>query len=242
MFDAILDRTIVELEPGRAIEIPPDEMHQDILLPLLPAMLTDRAIRQSWIGQTASGFCSRLREHLQSGTAAPPRWSADDFEIHVTSSYLAGPDAKALADTLLSEPSIRELTADLMNRLLDLVWPGLASLSMPAIPPSEPAGESAIQLPVAVKSESVRQDTEVVGTVIPVAPSHHRSSSAPVPAPPTHHVAPWRLLRTCGWKTRLNPLAGPQAKAAWEAANPLACNPLRPSSDSRHGWKIAGAR
>ena len=107
------------------IAIPDDELHREIIVPLLPAMLADTAIRGHWSEQAATGFVARIGRHFENGEPAP-RWLPGDFEIHVTASYSAGADARALADTLLSEDSLRDLTAALMNQLLDALWPSLA--------------------------------------------------------------------------------------------------------------------
>ncbi|MEO6785361.1 MAG: hypothetical protein ABI318_04435 [Chthoniobacteraceae bacterium] len=104
------------------IAIPDDALHREIIVPLLPAMLGDKSIRQHWSEQAATGFPARLARHLDGGEPAP-RWLPGDFEIHVTASYSAGADARALADTLLSEESLRDMTAALMNQLLDVLWP-----------------------------------------------------------------------------------------------------------------------
>ena len=102
-FPSLLDEAIARLSaPDDAgIVFPDDEIHRDILIPLLPAMLGDAAIRECW---SAAGIADR-------------EWVADDFEIPVTASYHASPDARALADTLLAEPSFRELCAALLNQL-----------------------------------------------------------------------------------------------------------------------------
>lgn len=97
-------------ERASALGLPDDELHREILLPLLPAMLGDAAIRQHWLEQSTAGFLAALRAHLQ-GESPAPRWTADDLEIHVTASYCAGADARALADTLLSEVPLRALAA-----------------------------------------------------------------------------------------------------------------------------------
>ena len=115
------------------ITIPDDELHREIIVPLLPAMLGDKSIRQHWSEQAATGFPARLARHFDGGDPAP-RWLPRDFEIHVTASYSAGSDARALADTLLSEDSMRDMTAALMNQLLDAVWPSLAPVAGPAEP------------------------------------------------------------------------------------------------------------
>ena len=102
-FPSLLEEAIARLSaPDDAgLVFPDDEIHRDILIPLLPAMLGDAAIREHW---SAAGIAAR-------------EWVADDFEIPVTASYHASPDARALADTLLAEPSFRELCAALLNQL-----------------------------------------------------------------------------------------------------------------------------
>jgi hypothetical protein len=119
----LLDASGALLVSDRSEELalPDDELHNEILRPLLPAMLADAALREFWLGQETRGFLGRLAAHLR-GEGARPKWEAGDFEIHVTASYRAGADARALADTLLSEESLRGLTADLMNRVLEMVW------------------------------------------------------------------------------------------------------------------------
>ncbi len=102
-FPRLLDEAIARLSApdDASVVFPDDEIHRDILFPLLPAMLGDAAIREHW---SAAGIAAR-------------EWIADDFEIPVTASYHASPDARALADTLLAEPSFRELCAALLNQL-----------------------------------------------------------------------------------------------------------------------------
>ena len=130
--------TLLAAPKSAGIAIPDDELHREIIVPLLPAMLADAAIRGHWSEQAATGFVARLARHFQSGDPAPC-WLPGDFEIHVTASFSAGPDARALADTLLSEDSLRDMTASLMNQLLDALWPSLAP--SPRAVPAEPATE-----------------------------------------------------------------------------------------------------
>ena len=127
IFHRLLDESSALLAaPGSAgIAIPDDELHREIIVPLLPAMLGDKAIRGHWSEQAATGFVARIARHFENGDPAP-RWTPGDFEIHVTASYSAGADARALADTLLSEESLRDMTATLMNQLLDTLWLSLA--------------------------------------------------------------------------------------------------------------------
>ncbi len=121
-FERLLDASAVIFAPERVAELglPDDELHNEILLPLLPAMIADKAIREHWKTRTA-GFVSRLKG-LPEPSVALPRWNAADFEIHVTASYQAGVDARALADTLLSEESLREMVAAIMNTATQKVW------------------------------------------------------------------------------------------------------------------------
>ncbi len=128
----LLDLTAGALAPGRAADFgfPNDELHREILLPLLPAMLADPAIRAHWNSRSAGGFVHRLKTATTEG-GEPPQWQAADFEIHVTASYLAGPDARALSDTLLSEESLREMAAGVLNSVLASVWLELSAASAP---------------------------------------------------------------------------------------------------------------
>ena len=121
--ESLLDACAALFAPERVSELalPDDELHNEILLPLLPAMIADKAIREHWNSRSASGIAARLKALPDDG-GEPPRWSAADFEIHVTASYQATPDARALADTLLSEESLRELAASLMNTVTEKVW------------------------------------------------------------------------------------------------------------------------
>ena len=130
LFHRLLDESssLLAAPESDGIAIPDDELHREIIVPLLPAMLADAAIRGHWNEQHATGFVARIARHFENGDPAP-RWTPADFEIHVTASYSAGPDARALADTLLSEESLREMTAALMNQLLDVLWPVIAPAS-----------------------------------------------------------------------------------------------------------------
>ena len=143
LFHRLLDESSALLTaPERAgIVIPDDELHREIIVPLLPAMLGDKAIRGHWNEQHATGFVARVGRHFENGDPAP-RWTPADFEIHVTASYSAGADARALADTLLSEDSLRDMTSLLMNQLLDALWPTIA----PA-PAAVAVPEPAIEIP-----------------------------------------------------------------------------------------------
>ena len=138
IFHRLLDESssLLASPESAGLAIPDDDLHREIIVPLLPAMLADTAIRQHWSEQAATGFVARIGRHFENGEPAP-RWLPGDFEIHVTASFSAGPDARALADTLLSEDSLRDLTATVMNQLLDAAWPSLAPAAI-ALPEVEP--------------------------------------------------------------------------------------------------------
>lgn len=142
MFLRLLDASAAALAPGRVegLAFPDDDLHREILLPLLPAMITDKAIRGYWQEHAAAGFIHRLGIALD-GDGEYPQWKAVDFEIHVTASYLAGSDARALADTLLSEASLREMAAAILNAALIKLWP---DFSLAPTPPLEPATSSVV--------------------------------------------------------------------------------------------------
>jgi hypothetical protein len=174
IFRRLLDESFALLaSPESAgIAIADDELHREIIVPLLPAMLADKSIRQHWSEQAATGFPARIGRHFENGGPAP-RWTPADFEIHVTASYSAGPDARALADTLLSEDSLRDLTAALMNQLLDALWPSLAPAPPDTRPPSEP---------VSAPAKPEQPATE--GMPIAPEPKPEISGIEPLPAKP----------------------------------------------------------
>ena len=183
LFHRLLDESALLLAAPEAagIVIPDDELHRENIVPLLPTMLADAAIRGHWHEQTASGFVVRIARHFENGDPAP-RWTPGDFEIHVTASYSASPDARALADTLLSEESLREMTAALMNQLLDALWPKLAPV---------PVGVAAVEAAVAEAapveiSEPPIPAVEVTPPVeAPVADEVPASVVQPTPQPPS---------------------------------------------------------
>jgi hypothetical protein len=131
-------------------------------------MLADAAIRGHWTEQHATGFVARIGRHFEDGDPAP-RWTPGDFEIHVTASYSAGADARALADTLLSEESLRDMTAGLMNQLLDALWSGIAPAAPMAqaepeleVAPLETPASVALPEPVPAASVLVEIIEEIV--------------------------------------------------------------------------------
>ena len=182
IFHRLLDESAERLAApeGAGIAIPDDDLHREIIVPLLPAMLGDKSIRQHWIEQAATGFPARLARHFENSDPAP-RWLPGDFEIHVTASYSAGADARALADTLLSEDSMRDMTAALMNQLLDVLWPSLAPA--PDAAPAEP--EPAVEiLPVKILAAETSEPEIPAPTAAeipePIIPSELGSVAAPV--------------------------------------------------------------
>ena len=189
-FHRLLDESSAMLAAPESagLAIPDDELHREIIVPLLPAMLADAAIRQHWSEQVATGFLARIARHFDGGDPAP-RWLPGDFEIHVTASYSAGPDARALADTLLSEESLRDMTAALMNQLLDVLWPSLAPAPIPVSSEPRAAAETpAIEITAPAVMEisepiiPANMDKEPV-PVLPVEIPEEIVSPAIVPQP-----------------------------------------------------------
>lgn len=170
LFHRLIDESsaLLAAPESAGIAIPDDELHREIIVPLLPAMLADAAIRGHWSEQAATGFVARIGRHFENGDPAP-RWTPGDFEIHVTASYSAGADARALADTLLSEESLRDMTASLMNQLLDALWFSIAPAATAPQPEPEIKGApveipAPIVLPGPVPVSSVR--VEIVETIV----------------------------------------------------------------------------
>jgi hypothetical protein len=218
IFRHLLDESAALIgDPRHAgVAIPDDDLHRDILLPLLPAMLGDGAIRKHWHDQAATGFLARLTRHLQ-GAEPAPRWQAGDFEIHVTASYSAGPDAKALADTLLSEKSLRDMSAALMNQILDAAWPKLALAAV------ETAVVEAAPIPELVVAVAETR-------AIPPAPERAAIGLPPLPAAMLKHRAKWKAVRT----GRENPISGAKTwrgkigEPDWSSSYPIAGGTAEP--------------
>jgi len=227
VFAQLLDRTAASLAPenASAFDVPSDELHQEILLPLLPALLGDNAIRSHWETNKSTGFFARLQSHLDHD-APRPHWTAEDFAIHVTASYSASPDARALADTLLSEESLRDLAASLMNKVLGSIWP---ELPLP----------SAARAPL-VASDEAQETDEVVSLarVVDVGSSREPLlEEAKKPAEMVRafsFVAPINsrlLARPQPWNSRRNPLAGARTPIPLTLLPSFPENPLDPRFD-----------
>ena len=184
-------------------------------------MLGDKVIQQHWREQTTTGFMARLNAHL-TGDAERPRWTPADFEIHVTASYSAGPDAKALADTLLSEESLRDMTAALMNQLSEPAWSQLPkSEAIESVPEEEaPRAESKVFAPEPAIDSEQKQAEEVEAVRIEPAIAGKTPS----------HVAP--ALRPIPWDPRRNPIRG-GGFLGFAFSNSLAGNPLKPWKSER---------
>ncbi len=182
-FQRLLDQSsaLLATPGGSGTAIPDDDLHREIIVPLLPTMLGDKAIREHWIEQAATGFPARLARHFDEGEPAP-HWLPEDFEIHVAASYHAGADARALADTLLSEESLRDMTATLMNQLLDVLWlslaPALAEIAEPIIPPAPELGSESVPAPVVEIAEEVLPPVNEPEPTVEIQPVQWQPSRA----------------------------------------------------------------
>jgi hypothetical protein len=219
VFARVLEATIALLDPPRANEmgVPDDDLHREILLPLLPTMLGDKVIQQHWREQTTTGFMARLGAHLV-GDAERPQWMPADFEIHVAASYSAGPDAKALADTLLSEESLRDLTAALMNQLSDPAWAQLPKAEGVETVP-EPKAAPLVEVAVAGPEPAIASEEKQAEEVGVAKTEPAKGDQTP------SHVVP--TMRPIPWNSRRNPIRG-GGFLGFAFSNSLAGNPLKP--------------
>jgi outer membrane biosynthesis protein TonB len=214
LFHRLLDESSALLTaPERAgIVIPDDDLHREIIVPLLPAMLGDKAIRGHWNEQHATGFVARVGRHFENGDPAP-RWMPGDFEIHVTASYSAGADARALADTLLSEDSLRDMTSALMNQLLDALWPTIAPAPA-AVAVPEPAIEiPPMEIPAA----------EIPSPDIPAPIEAPAAAEIPEPIEPAREI-PEPIVST-ETKPELQPASELEPGSTSSPAEPVASEP-----------------
>lgn len=248
LFSRLLDAAVEQLAPENvgALDAPNDEIHQEILLPLLPPMLADNAIRAHWRDQKTTGFFARLQRHLD-GSGEQPRWVADDFEIHVTASYSAGADARALADTLLSEESFRDLTAELLNRAMEAIWPEVMVPAPAATPTVADAAAGEAPLTPAGATGTPAEEELFGHEPLEFETEFARSSSAPAPvqsAPAEPGILAGTMLRSRPfrpqpWQTRHNPISAALYPTPSGFKNYLARNPLERGSERRHA-RLAG--
>ena len=116
------------------IPFPDDEMHRDVILPLLPAMLGDAAIRNHLNQRGDASIIARLAKHVMGSreerldTAPNLKWSGDDLNFPVAVTQKAGADAKQLADWLRNDGHARNCTAEVLNSALAEAWPALVGL------------------------------------------------------------------------------------------------------------------
>lgn len=225
IFRRLLDESsaVLGAPHDAGVTFPDDDLHREIFLPLLPALLGDEAIRSHWHAQAATGFVARITRHLQDGDAAP-RWQAGDFEIHVTASYIAGPDAKALADTLLSEDSLRDMAAALMNQILDAVWSKLAT------PAAEAEAGTAEIAPIAVvEIEEEAVVMPAVEAAVEIAPV----PKLPVAEPQLEIAAAWKSAPHFAWLPLHAAMLAQRLK--WKAIRGSRENPISGSRTSHGG-------
>lgn len=134
----VLDALAFVLDPQNReksrLNFPDDEEHQDVILPLLPAMLHDAAIREHLFQNDDAGIVSRLAQHVM-GTreerlAAAPnlKWASEDLNFPPRVTKRAGNNAAQLANWLFNDEGARTTTAEVLNRALDEAWPTLVGL------------------------------------------------------------------------------------------------------------------
>jgi hypothetical protein len=103
------------------LQFPQDTDHAEIILPLLPSMLRDAAIRKH-LSSDESGIISRLARHVMGerqsrDDAHNLKWAPTDLLVPLRVSIKAGEEARSLAETLLSDERQRTLTSDVLNRV-----------------------------------------------------------------------------------------------------------------------------
>ncbi|MBN8460100.1 MAG: hypothetical protein J0M04_19910 [Verrucomicrobia bacterium] len=133
----VLDELAFVLDPHNRersrLQFPDDVEHQEIILPLLPAMLRDSAIRKHFTGEGSCGVVERLAHHVigtrdRRSDPALLRWTEQNLAIPAAAFARAGADAKDLASTLLHDKQLRELTAGVLNRAFEDAGPALVGL------------------------------------------------------------------------------------------------------------------
>lgn len=116
------------------LQLPDDELHREVILPFLPAMLGDAAIRGHLFKRGDAGIVARLAKHVMGNreerfdTAPSLKWDPDDLIFPVAVTRLAGSEAKQLAEWFLNDAQARATTAEVLNASLTAAWPALVGL------------------------------------------------------------------------------------------------------------------
>lgn len=116
------------------LRFPDDEIHREYILPFLPAMLGDAAIRGYLFTSGDAGIVARLAKHVMGNrkehleTAPSLKWSPDDLIFPVAVTRNGGAEARQLAEWLLNDAQARTTTADVLNASLTAAWPSLVGL------------------------------------------------------------------------------------------------------------------
>ena len=134
----VLDELAFVLAPENreksTLQIPDDEIHKDVILPLLPALLGDAAIRSHFRQVGEEGIVTRLAKHVMGRreerleTAPNLKWTANDLKIPIPVSLQAGNSAKELATWMLNDEHTRVCAANILNSALTDAWPALVGL------------------------------------------------------------------------------------------------------------------
>jgi len=116
------------------LSLPDDEIHKDVILPLLPSLLGDASIRNYLNKRGDDSIVARIAKHVigsreeRLDSAPNLKWVADDLLLPVAVTKHAGAEARQLAEWLLNDGHARACTAEVLNCALSEAWPALVGL------------------------------------------------------------------------------------------------------------------
>ena len=133
----VLDELAFVIDPlnrdRSQLQFPDNEDVQEIILPLLPALLRDQSLRAHLTSAKNESIVPRLSHHVMGNRdrrsdPAKLRWTADDLSFPAGTINNAGRDAKGLASLLLNDPMLRQMAADVLNQAFAEAGPALVGL------------------------------------------------------------------------------------------------------------------
>ena len=136
--ERVLDELAFVLGPENrqqsTLKFPDDDIHQEMLLPFLPPLLRDSAVRKHLCEPGEAGIVGRLARHVlgsrQERLGSPPnlRWAESDLAFPPIVATKAGAEARQLASSLLTDLQLRQNAAAVLNQALGEALPGLVGL------------------------------------------------------------------------------------------------------------------
>ena len=133
----VLDELAFVIDPlnrdRSQLEFPDNADVQEVILPLLPALLRDHALRAHLTRADGETIVQRLAHHVMGNRdrrsdPAQRRWVADDLSFPAAAIERAGKEVRGLASALLQDPTLRQAAAEVLTQAFAEAGPALVGL------------------------------------------------------------------------------------------------------------------